>query len=226
MKWANAQRVPAPKLITHGGIKDKYHFQYMIMEYICGKTLGEIESTLNYEDKVSIGKQMRSITDKLNEQCGNFTPVDVMQYAIDNDGWSKEGFPPSFLAERLVHLANMHINESEKVYCHGDWNCDNILLDDKLNVYIIDFADAMYAPVEYELVYIASALFCFEKPYMTGYFGEYDVDYILSMCTKWIPLHAWGHATTKENLGEVAKITSIAVMRGKLYDLIKKSYYS
>ena len=108
-----------------------------------------------------------------------------------------------------------------KVYCHGDWNCDNIMVDEKMNVYLIDFADAMYAPAEYETVYIASALFCFEKPYMTGYFGDYDAKCILDLCMKWLPVHAWGHATTQGNLESVEEITSFAIMRDRLSNLIK-----
>ena len=221
MKWANAQGVPAPKLIADGAVADKYDFRYMIMEHIHGKMLGEVEDSLSYEDKFRIGMQMRNITDKLNTQCENFTPIDVMQYAVDNKRWQKEGFPASFQEELLAYLANMHINENKKVYCHGDLNCDNILLDENLNVYIIDFADAMYAPIEYELVYIASSLFCFEKPYMMGYFGEYDVDDILNLCMTWLPVHAWGHAIMKGNLEDVSDIKSFAVMRERLYDLVK-----
>jgi len=221
MKLANEQDLPAPKLITSGEVNDKYYFRYMVMEYLHGKMLGEIEDSLSYDDKVNIGRQIRDITDKLNVRCENFTPVDVIEYAMKNDGWKKYNFPTSFQEERLAYLADVHIGENSKVYCHGDWNCDNILLDDKLNVYIIDFADAMYAPADYETAYIASALFCFEKPYMTGYFGDYNVEDILSICMKWIPIHAWGHATIKGNLVDVTKISSFAVLREMLYSLIE-----
>ena len=220
MKWANAHGVPAPKLIADGAISDKYLFRYMIMEYVNGKMLGEIGDNLSYDDKVNVGKQMRSITNKLNRPCENFTPIDVMQYAMANNGWNKEGFPASFQAERLAYLADFNIHQYEKVYCHGDWTCDNILVDDKLNVFIIDFADAMYAPAEYETIYLASAVFCFEKPYMMGYFGDYDVDDIVNLCMTWLPVHAWGHATTKGNLDSVDSITSFAVMRERLYELV------
>jgi len=225
MKWANSRGVPAPKLIANGEVEDKYHFRYMVMEYIHGKMLGDIEDGLSYEDKVNIGRQMRNITDKLNTPCKNFTPIDVIGYALENDGWKKYGFPASFQEELLAYLANMHIRESDKVYCHGDWTCENVLLDDNLNVYIVDFADAMYAPAEYETVYIASALFCFEKPYMLGYFGDYCVEDILDMCMKWLPVHAWGHATVKGNLTDVSAIDSFAVMRDRLYDLIRREKY-
>ena len=90
-----------------------------------------------------------------------------------------------------------------------------------MNVYLIDFADVMYAPAEYETTYIASALFCFEKPYMIGYFGEYNAEDIVDLCMEWLPVHAWGHATTEGNLKPVEEITSFATMREKLSKLIK-----
>jgi serine/threonine protein kinase len=171
IKWANSQGVPSPKLIADGAVEDKYYFRYMIMEHINGKMLDEIEDSLSYEDKIIIGQKLRKIFDSLNMPCENFTPIDVMQYARDNKAWEAEGFPESFQKERLAYLDGLRMSDYEKVYCHGDTHCQNILIDDDLNVYLIDFADAMYAPVGYEQSYVVSALLCFEKPYMTGYFG-------------------------------------------------------
>jgi serine/threonine protein kinase len=222
MKLANNQDVPSPRLIAYGAIEDKYFFRYMIMEYIHGKLLGDIEESLSYEDKLSIGKQVRSITDKLNVPCENFTNIDVMHYAMNNKGWNDEGFPGSFQAERLSYLSGLCINEQDKVYCHSDFHCENILIDDNLKVYLIDFADAMYAPATYERAYVVSALFCFEKPYMAGYFGgDYDVEEIVDLCMTWLPIHAWGHATTQGNFNAVKEISSFAIMREKLRELVK-----
>ena len=223
MKLANERGVPAPKLIADGVIEDKYSFRYMIMDYINGKMLDEVEDSLSYEDKVVIGQNVRKITDKLNAPpCENFTRVDVMQYAKASKDWLGEGFPESLEAERQAYLADFYINERDKVYCHGDFHCQNIFVDDELNVYIVDFADAMYAPAEYELIYVVSALFCFEKPYMVGYFGgDYDVGGIVDLCMKWLPIHAWGHATTEGNLKKIDDITSFAILRERLYEFIK-----
>ena len=223
MRLANSQGVPAPRLIANGVVEDRYCFRYIIMEYIDGKMLDEIKDGLSYEDKVIIGQNVRKITDKLNVPCENFTNIDFMQYAKDNRSvmdWAEEGFPESLQKERLAYFENLIIDENRKVYCHGDFHCGNILVDDKLNVHIVDFADAMYAPAEYELVYIVSSLFCFEKPYMTGYFGEYDVDDIADLCMAWLPVHAWGHDATEGNLRDVTDIKSFAVMREKLHELI------
>ncbi|MCL2546433.1 MAG: aminoglycoside phosphotransferase family protein [Oscillospiraceae bacterium] len=221
MKWANAHGVPSPKLIADGVVVDKYHFRYMIMEYVRGKELSKIEGDLSYENKVTIGRNMRKITNQLNLPCENFTPIDVIEYAINNDEWEDEGFPESFRAELLTYLKGFHMGQ--KVYCHGDLHGDNILVDENMNVSIVDFADAMYAPVEYEQVYIVSGLFEFQRPYMEGYFGgDYAVEEILDLCMTWLPIHAWAHSILAHNIGPATEVTSFAVMRERLSDLITR----
>jgi len=253
IKWANDRGVPSPKLITNGIVADKYLFRYMIMEYVHGIALDKIEDRLSYEDKVTIGQHMRNITDKLNLPCENFTPIDIMAFAICNDGWKEEGFPESFLAELSAYLKNFRMGQ--KVYCHGDLHEGNVLvsesvkeanlsffhqnifafrkegfarlegMESNMNVSIIDFADAMYAPAEYELVYIVSSLFGFEKPYMEGYFGQdYAVDDILELCMTWLPVHAWSHGLLAETIGPAQEITSFAVMRERLRDWINRAF--
>jgi len=222
MRLANAHSIPAPRLIADGMVQDKYHFRYMIMECINGQLLSKIENNLTYQDKITIGQNMRKITDKLNQPCQNFTTIDVMQHALADEEWEDEGFPMSFQKERLAYLSAFDITQYAKVYCHGDLHAENILVDDNLNVYIIDFADAMYAPAEYEHVYAASGLFCFEEPYMKGYFGNYAVQDIVDLCMTWLPIHVWGHSTIVGNLKPVSEITSLAVLREKLHSLIKQ----
>ena len=145
-----------------------------------------------------------------------------MQHAFDDEEWEDEGFPLSFQEERLSYLRSFCIDGMEKVYCHGDFHAENLLVNDKLDVYIVDFADAMYAPAEYEQVYVVSALFCFEKPYMIGYFGDYAVDDIVNLCMTWLPIHVWGHSTVVGNLKPVSEILTFDVMRNKLRDLIER----
>ena len=227
IQWANDMGVPSPKLIAYGIVEDKYLFRYMIMEYVHGTELDKIEDKLSYEDKVRIGRNVRNITDKLNLPCENFTPIDIIKFASCNVGWKIKGFPESFLAELSAFLENF--NMGQKVYCHGDFHEGNILVDDNMKVSLVDFADAMYAPAEYELVYIVSSLFGFEKPYMEGYFGEnYVVDDILELCMMWLPVHAWTYGMLAEIIGPAEEITSFAVMRERLKDWIeeenKKTY--
>ena len=220
MKWANKLGVPSPNLVASGMMADKYAFRYMIMDYMQGEPLDKIEHKLSYEDKVKIGRNVRYMTTLLNVPCDNFTPIDIMQYAMSNEEWEQEGFPAPFLTELSEYLNHFHMGQ--KVYCHGDIHEGNIIVDDNMHVALIDFADAMYAPTEYEWVYIVSSLFGFEKPYMEGFFAaKYSIDDVLALCMKWLPVHAWSHGLLAEMIGPAEDITSFAVMRERLRNWIE-----
>jgi serine/threonine protein kinase len=226
LERANRLGISAPKLVGGSTVDDKYQFRYMIMEFVHGNALGKIENGLSYNEKLTVGRNLREITDKLNTPCEPFHSIDVLTQAIHNDGWAH--FPASFIKERLAFLADYHIDENEKVYCHGDLNPDNIFVDDKLELCIIDFADAMLAPENYEQALIACELFCFEKPYMLGYFGEYKPEYITELCMNGLLIHDSGSDTLRCNIGPAEEITSLAVMRERLYNLVKmenEKYY-
>ena len=218
MRWANTLGVPSPKLIAQGVVEDKYAFQYIIMEHVRGKLFEQVKDSLTYEQKVTIGRNVRAITDKFNTPCENFTPIDVLAYAMANPDWEAEGFPLSFRQELSAYLK--HFTMPDKVYCHGDIHGGNILLDDDMNVCILDFADAMYAPPEYEQVYILGGFFNFERPYMEGYFGgDYDTESIVALCMQWLPIHAWAHSGV-DALKPASEIVSFEIMGEKLRGFI------
>jgi serine/threonine protein kinase len=208
----------APKLIASGIVEDKYRFHYMIMEFIHGTALGKIEAKLSYNDKLCIGRKLRCITNLLNMPCEPFHSIDVLAQAIQNDRWAD--FPISFKQERLTYLKQCSFDEDKKVYCHGDLNPDNIFVDDNLNLHIIDFADAMLAPAAYEQSLIACELFCFEEPYMIGYFGDYKAESILDLCMEGLMIHDYGSDILRCNIGPVEEITSLTVTRKRLNNLI------
>lgn len=55
---ANALGIAIPKLVAKGTVEDKYKFRYLIMDYINGQTLGDIENTLSDKQKMVIGQKI------------------------------------------------------------------------------------------------------------------------------------------------------------------------
>ncbi|MCL2665674.1 MAG: phosphotransferase [Defluviitaleaceae bacterium] len=178
------------------------------------------EKNFTHEDKIIFGRRLRKITDALNTYCDGFDPIDIIANAIKSKSWKK--YPKNFQKERLEYLKGLRVNKNDCVYCHGDINPSNILVGKRMELYLIDFADAVLAPPEYEQTVVASQVLCFEEPYMTGYFGKYTSETIADMCLKWLPVFDNGAATIAANIGSAKIITSLNMMRDKIYLLIEK----
>lgn len=213
MVRANLLQISAPKVIAKGSIKDKYLFLYLIMENVTGSVLGNIESTFTYEQKIHIGQKLRSITNKLNTECEKFNNIDIIERELNNKRWSI--FPDGFNKERISYLKSFNIND--EVYVHGDLNPDNVIIDGNYNVHIIDFADSLIAPAEYELPAIVCELFCFDKAFMKGYFGYENITDITEKCFKGLLLHEFGSDIIRCNLGNLSEIDSLKSLKEKLY---------
>lgn len=218
MERANALDIAVPKLVAKGAVDDKYKFRYLIMDYIDGQTLGDIENTLSNKQKMIIGQKLRRITDMMNTSCQAFNNIDIINRELNNKRWNT--FLDSFNDERIEYLKRLAIKN--KVYVHGDLNPDNVLIDKNGNVYIIDFADALLAPSEYELPAIICELFCFDKSYMTGYFGEQNNEKIMELCLKGLLIHDFGSNIIRSNLGNTNEIVNIKMLQDKLCQAIER----
>ena len=205
MKFAAAQEIPVPKLVSDGIVRDKYDFRYMIMDYIEGHSLSE---NFTYEEKYNIGKNFADIKSKLNIPCDKFCDIDIIERAITNERWDK--FPDSFNAERIKYLRNYKIKNP--VYVHGDINPDNVVFGNDGVMYLIDFADACIAPALYELAPLICEFFEFDPDYLDGY-GDVSADDLAES----ILIHDFGGDILVNNCGACEEFTSLDVM----YERIK-----
>jgi len=215
---ANALGIAAPKLIAHGFVQDKYRFAYLIMEFIEGKMMLEDDvKRMPNQAKYEFGRKLRTITDKMNTPCECFNGIDIVN---DEDRWERwRKFPVRFQTERRDYLASHAFGAS--VFVHGDLNGDNILMTAQGDLAIIDFADAVLAPVEYEHALVA-ATFDFDKAFLRGYF-ENDTANLDERCFHGILIHAFGGDIVAERICGPEEITGLERLREKIYAVIEEA---
>lgn len=218
MKRSATLGISVPKCIASGCIEDKYSFSYMIMDFISGKEFTDIAGTLSFDEKVAFGRRLREITDKMNTPCESFNDIDVINDKGRYRRWDK--YPATFRQERLAYLKTHEYGE--KVFVHGDLCSDNILVAGDGELFIIDFADAVTAPIIYEQAHVASELFQFDKGFLTGYFGKYEIDWLADLCFNGLLIHDFGGDIVEQHVAKPEEITSLKILCERLYGLIGK----
>lgn len=63
---------------------------------------------------------------------------------------------------------------------------------------------------------------CFDKSYMTGYFGEQNNEKIMELCLKGLLIHDFGSNIIRSNLGNINEIVNIKMLQDKLYQAIER----
>lgn len=198
-RYVNGLGIPAPKVIANGIIVDKYNFGYLITEYINGKEFIEVEKNMTDESKIKNGRKLRKICDTMNTPCKSFNNIDIF-----SDNYIKSRFtefPESFCIERLSYIKKHRY--SENVFVHGDLFGDNVIVADnsELSLYIIDFADAVLAPICYEHALVAIDFFHFDKYLIQGFFEDLSLDEIVDICFNGVLIHNFGSGVITEHLG-------------------------
>ena len=209
---ANELGVSSPKIIASGLIEDKYSFNYMITEHIEGTELTDVLKGMTESEKTNIGRSLRAVTDKMNIPCAPFNKADPINDESNN--WSWEDYPQCFKTERIKYI-HTH-NYGEKVFVHGDLCSDNILLTPQGELYIIDFADAILAPIIYEHALIAIELFELDPALLRGYFGKYTADEMTEICFNGILIHGYGGEILPWHIGKPAEFQRLNDLKERL----------
>lgn len=207
---AQKRNILTPRILRKGLIKDKYQFRYLIMEYIHGKTLGDIKDSLTNDQKKEIGNKIKSIVEKLNQPCEFFHQIDVIERTLKSSKW--EGVPKEILDVQFDFLQQM--SKTSKVFCHGDLTEDNIIITDQLDVYILDFADAVCAPMIYEYAPLIVDAFSFDQNFLEGFFGKIAIQELISLTIHGLLIHEYGYQTIKAMFKNVKNINTL---REKIY---------
>lgn len=208
---ANQLNIPAPRLLASGVIKDKYIFRYLVLAFIEGKSLTEISRGLSGEERMKIGQDLRKIVDRMDIPCETFNEHVLFGKSAE-DRW--KAFPAGFQKERKEYLKSQGIKT--EVYVHGDLNPDNIIIDKNKEIRIIDFADALLAPMELELAAIICDGFRFNPDYLRGFLGKYDNRELAEKLLYGLLIHDYGVNIIRDNIGNPGDIFSLEELWDKL----------
>ncbi|MCI8442835.1 MAG: aminoglycoside phosphotransferase family protein [Provencibacterium sp.] len=213
MQRAEKLGLHAARLLAAGELQDRYLFRYLIMQKLPGKSFAQAKKQMDAHRKQEAGKQLRRITDRMNTPCAPWgEPVDVRERALWGERWAP--FSESFNRERRAFTKTLSLENP--VYVHGDLNEDNLLVDEKGQIAVIDFADSLIAPVCYEQALIASELFQFERPFLSGYFGDCRPEELAELCLSGLLLHDFGGDILRTRLGGIETLHSLDDLRKRL----------
>ena len=224
MKHANVRGVCAPEVLAHGFVDDKYRFAYLVMEFVEGSMmLDSVVESMTDEAKKNFGRALRAVTDKINgasieaDEREELRRFDVLD---DKDPWGLWGkFPQSFQKERRAYIKAHDFGKF--VLVHGDLNGDNILVTPQGELMVLDFADAVMAPVEYEHALVA-ATFGYDKAFLQGFF-ENDTERLAERCFNGTLLHEFGGTIIADRLGDSADFDSLEQLWVRITAVIKEA---
>ncbi|EJW17760.1 aminoglycoside phosphotransferase family protein [Paenibacillus alvei] len=159
MERALQQGIHAPNIIAASFIKDKYLFRYIIMDFIQGQEAGKVLPNSTSSQKATFVKQLLANLDKLNTLPEEQVDANaIKQRVVRNARWNI--FTEAIRTQIAEIVAKSPI--SQPVYVHGDITAENVMVDAKGQLYMIDFADSTIAPAAYEYPPILFSLFDFD----------------------------------------------------------------
>lgn len=170
--------IPSPQLIAQGILEDAIRWPYIVMDFKPGLPLREVREQIPHDNLIAIaaalGEMIRALheiplaqLDNLGGLLGNWEAfVQARQTGCIADLREKTGLAQPVLDEISAFLAAQAQTSGRPVrLVNGDLTEDHILLQRRRGRWhisgLIDFADALIAPREYEWVALwFSALDC------------------------------------------------------------------
>ena len=218
LSFSQMQGVPVPKVLACGVVQDRYAFFYLVLSRLEGEELGICLPSMSDLEKYQIGRQLRSITRRMNQPFPQFPSSDVIW---DRARWKRwQSYPASFQQEREAYLSRL--SSGPRVFVHGDLNGDNVFLGKAGGLSLLDFADAVLAPEEYEHELVACELFGFDSACLEGYFGAVPYKELAQLCLDGLLIHDFGGDVLAQRLCPAQELTGLDLLYDKLLRALKQ----
>jgi len=205
VRFARSLGIRTPEVAASGVFRDRYDFGYTVMEYAEGRAFSEAVKELSGGEKEELGRRLRELTGRMNVP-GPEIPGDVFRQ--EGEGW--KSFPASFRRERRAYVTPERYGP--RVFVHGDLNGDNLLICPDGGICVLDFADAVTAPKEYEDGLAAGELFSYEPHLMRGYFEGREAEEVAEVCFRGLLLHRFGGEVIRDHIAPPETFPSLEAL--------------
>ncbi len=78
LKFAVEHGVTAPRLVGSGTYKDKYVFNYIVLDYVGGTEFNDEVKSMSGAQKMEAGRELRRLADGMNVPCDDFNGIDIL----------------------------------------------------------------------------------------------------------------------------------------------------
>ncbi len=186
---AEEQKIPSPKILFKGEYQDQYLFYYLVLEYLPGRDAGKVLKKYGNIEKEKFVKNFKNYIKKLHVFTESpAVKVDLAKQIEENTRWKKLSLS---LQKKAIEIAKRQ--EDGYVFVHGDLTGENIRIVSPDEIYFLDYADGLVAPLKYEWGPMIIELFSFDEVLMKGYFGEgFEEEGLIKEIAEGILIHDFG----------------------------------
>ncbi len=223
MNRALQASINAPRVVATGCVQDKYVFKYMIMDYIQGQEAGDLVVGFNYERKLTFVSELKDILKKINTIPSSFDEAACERFiknrALSNKNWKRAN--PELYLQVSDRVKNLKL--TDYAYVHGDITGENVIIDSNDDIFVIDFADSIIAPKEYEYSPIIFELLKADKE-LARMFAE-GIDEFWNKLFRSALIHEYSYECVKAicmlNGTDIADVNELSEVEG-----IMKKYFT
>ncbi len=229
------QEMPSVKIIASGSLTQQSGWHYLVFEFVPGTSIGLVYENVLWEDKLRLAEQMGTWLRRMHHlHIPGKSSLPRMDRKTSS-GWVSERLIsglnqwPTHLARGVAEYLASHVYDRTGSVCfiHADLTRDHVLgkiIDEHwVTAAVIDFGDAMFGDIYYELAALHLDLFDCDKRLLQAFLESYGMSLMTDFVQKSMTaalMHQFDViAPLFERKPDLAETSSIADLANRLWDL-------